>query len=316
MPKLVSPTAIITHPICLMHEMGRNHPESPQRLESVLAALRALPNRADLQWHEATMASREALGAAHTTAHVEKVFGASPVTDYAYLDPDTSMNPYSLDAARYAAGAVIDAVELVMQRTAHNVFCAVRPCGHHATRAQAMGFCFFNNVAVGAAYALDHALQSSEIKRVAILDFDVHHGNGTEDIVQGDERIMLFSSFQFPYYPVSKASIPAANIIHTPLPAQTNSAQFRAAIDATWWQPLAAFDPDIIFISAGFDAHKDDPMAYFNLNVDDFVWITQQIITRTRAGGLGRVISVLEGGYDVAALGACAAAHVQVLQQR
>jgi acetoin utilization deacetylase AcuC-like enzyme len=292
--------------------MGRNHPESPQRLQSVLACLRALPNQETLKWRDATMASRDALCLAHTDAHVDKIFNTAPATGYAYLDPDTSMNPHSLEAARYAAGAVIDAVDAVITGGASNAFCAVRPCGHHATRAQAMGFCLFNNVAVGAFYAL----QSPKIKRVAILDFDVHHGNGTEDIVQGDGRIILFSSFQFPYYPVSKASIPAVNVIHTPLPAQTNSVQFRAAIDATWWQPLAAFDPDIIFISAGFDAHKDDPMAYFNLDVDDFVWITQQIITRTRAGGLGRVISVLEGGYDVAALGASAAAHVQVLQQR
>jgi acetoin utilization deacetylase AcuC-like enzyme len=310
MQMLPTPTAIITHPTCLLHEMGRNHPESPQRLESVLAALRALPHQQNLLWREANMASREALCAAHSSAHVDKIFSAAPTADYAYLDPDTSMNPHTLDAARYAAGAVIDAVDTVLAGDVHNAFCAVRPCGHHATRDQAMGFCFFNNVAVGAY----HALQNTEIKRVAILDFDVHHGNGTEDIVQGDARMMLFSSFQFPYYPMSKANVPAANIVHTPLPAQTGSTAFRAAIDATWWQPLAAFDPDMIFISAGFDAHKDDPMAYFNLEVDDFLWVTQQIVQQTRAGRLGRVISVLEGGYDVAALGECAAAHVQALR--
>jgi acetoin utilization deacetylase AcuC-like enzyme len=307
---MINPTAIITHPDCLLHEMGRNHPESPMRLESVLASLRALPNQETLIWRDATMASREALCAAHTEAHVAKIFNAAPATDYAYLDPDTSMNPHSLEAAQYAAGAAINAVDAVLAGAAHHAFCAVRPCGHHATRGQAMGFCLFNNVAVGAYYAL----QNVQIKRVAILDFDVHHGNGTEDIVAGDERILFCSSFQFPYYPMSKASVPAANIIHTPLPAQTGSMAFRAAIEATWWQPLAAFDPDMIFISAGFDAHKDDPMAYFNLEEDDFVWITQQIVQRTRAGGLGRIISVLEGGYDVAALGRSAAAHVQALR--
>lgn len=304
-------TAIITHPICLLHEMGRNHPESPMRLEAVLACLRALPNQETLVWHEATMASREALCAAHTAAHVNKIFSAAPVIDYAYLDPDTSMNPHSLAAARYAAGAVINAVDKVLAGETYNAFCAVRPCGHHATRDEAMGFCLFNNVSVGAY----HALQNVEIQRVAILDFDVHHGNGTEDIVARDEQILFCSAFQFPYYPMSKASVPAANIVHTPLPAQTGSAAFRAAIDATWWQPLAEFDADMIIISAGFDAHKDDPMAYFNLDEDDFAWITQQIVERTRAGGLGRVISVLEGGYDVASLGRSAAAHVMALQR-
>ena len=306
------PLVIITHPSCLLHEMGPNHPESPQRLESVLAALKALPIQNALRWVEAGMATPEVLALAHTQAHVDKIFSASPLNDYAYLDPDTSLNPHSLEAARYAAGAAITAVDAVLAGSAQHAFCAVRPCGHHATRDEAMGFCLFNNVAVGALYAL----QQPEIKRVAILDFDVHHGNGTEDIVAGDTRILFCSSFQFPYYPMSKYCEPAINAVHTPLPARTDSAAFCAAIDASWWQPLAAFDADMVFISAGFDAHRDDPMAYFNLDEADFAWITQQIVQRTRAGALGRIISVLEGGYDVAALGRSAAAHVQALAGR
>ena len=259
---------------------------------------------------EAPVATPEQLGAAHAPDYVEAIFGASPTHDYAYLDPDTAMNPYSLEAARRAAGAVVKGVDLVMEgRDITNTFCAVRPCGHHATHNRAMGFCIFNNVAVGAM----HALNAHALERVAILDFDVHHGNGTEDIFHDDERVMLCSSFQHPYYPGSGAHSGNQHIIPTPLSARSSSAEFRRAIDATWWPALERFQPELIIISAGFDAHADDPLAYLELHEDDYVWITQRIREIADTFAQGRIVSALEGGYELVALGRSAVAHVGAL---
>ena len=220
------------------------------------------------------------------------------------------MNPDSLEAARRASGAVIKGVDLVMEGgDVTNAFCAVRPCGHHATRNRAMGFCIFNHVAVGAM----HALNAHALERVAILDFDVHHGNGTEDIFHDDERVMLCSSFQHPYYPGTGANSGNRHIIPTPLPARSGSAEFRRAIDATWWPALERFQPELIIISAGFDAHADDPLAYLELHEDDYVWITERIREVADTFAQGRIVSALEGGYDLAALGRSAVAHVAAL---
>jgi acetoin utilization deacetylase AcuC-like enzyme len=302
-------TAFITHPSFLKHEMGAHHPECPERLQAVYDAFDSHGLMAKVKKIEAPLASREQLSAAHDTEYVDSIFDASPEHDYAYLDPDTAMNPYSLEAAQRASGAVIRGVDMVMAGEADNAFCAVRPCGHHATHNRAMGFCIFNNVAVGAA----HALQAHKLERVAILDFDVHHGNGTEDIFHDDNRVMLCSSFQHPYYPGTGANSGNDHIIPTPLAARSTGAEFRRAIDATWWPALARFEPELIIISAGFDAHADDPLAYLQLHEDDYVWVTERILEMADQFANGRVVSALEGGYNLGALGRSAAAHVTTL---
>lgn len=303
------PTAFITHPSFLKHEMGAHHPESPERLRAVYDAFDRSGLTAKLKKIEAPLASREQLAAAHDSDYVDSIFEAAPEHDYAYLDPDTAMNPYTLEAAQRASGAVIRGVDMVMAGEANNAFCAVRPCGHHATHNRAMGFCIFNNVAVGAA----HALQAHKLTRVAILDFDVHHGNGTEDIFHEDDRVMLCSSFQHPYYPGTGANTGNNHIIPTPLVARTTGAEFRRAIDATWWPALSRFQPELIIISAGFDAHADDPLAYLQLHEDDYVWVTERILDMADKYAEGRVVSALEGGYNLGALGRSAAAHVAAL---
>ncbi len=300
------PTAFITHRSFLKHEMGAHHPECPERLQAVYDAFDRSGLMPKLKKIEAPLASREQLAATHDSDYIDSIFEAAPEHDYAYLDPDTAMNPYTLEAAQRASGAVIRGVDMVMDKEADNAFCAVRPCGHHATHNRAMGFCIFNNVAVGAA----HALQAHKLERVAILDFDVHHGNGTEDIFHEDDRVMLCSSFQHPYYPGTGANTGNDHIIPTPLAARTTGAEFRRAIDATWWPALARFQPELIIISAGFDAHADDPLAYLQLHEDDYVWVTERILEIADKYAEGRVVSALEGGYNLGALGRSAAAHV------
>lgn len=305
-------TAFITHPDCLKHEMGPHHPECPARLQAVYDAFTQSGLMARLQAVEAPLASREQLSLAHAREYVDAIFAASPGYDYAYLDPDTSMNPYTLSAARHAAGAVVAGVDMVMAGDVDNAFCAVRPCGHHATHSRPMGFCIFNNVAVGA----HHALETHQLARVAILDFDVHHGNGTEDIFHDDERVMLCSSFQHPYYPGTGADSGNDHIIATPLPARTGGAKFRAAVEASWFPALDAFEPELIIVSAGFDAHADDPLAYLELHEDDYIWVTRRIRDIAEKYAEGRIVSALEGGYNLSALGRSAVAHVETLLTR
>ncbi len=266
---------------------------------------------AKMQVMEAPLASEAALAAAHASDYVAHIFSTAPNQAYAYLDPDTAMNRFSLEAARRAAGAVIAGVDGVMSGAIKNAFCAVRPCGHHATFDQAMGFCIFNNVAVGAR----HAIQEYGLSRVAILDFDVHHGNGTEDIFRHDERVLFCSSFQHPFYPGSGADTANDHIIATPLAARTSGAVFRRAIEASWFPALEKFQPELIIISAGFDAHRDDPLASLDLVEDDYVWITQKICEIADRHCEGRIVSALEGGYNLAALGTSSVAHVGVLTQ-
>lgn len=302
-------TAFITHPDCLKHEMGPHHPECPARLQAVYDAFNQSGLMPKLRQIEAPLATREQLALAHAAEYVDSIFAAAPEHDYAYLDPDTAMNRYSLLAAQRAAGALVKGVDLVVAGEIDNAFCAVRPCGHHATYDRSMGFCIFNNVAIGAA----HALSAHRLARVAILDFDVHHGNGTEDIFHDDDRVMLCSSFQHPYYPGTGADSGNTHIIPTPLAARSSGAQFRAAIAKTWFPALDEFQPELIIISAGFDAHADDPLAYLELHEDDYVWITERIREVADKHASGRIVSALEGGYNLVALGKSAVAHVETL---
>ena len=289
--------------------MGEGHPECPQRLKAVMQALEASGLTARLKVVEAPAAEREQLERVHDPEHVEMVFSAAPQRGYAYLDPDTSMNPKSLSAALRAAGAVLKATDMVIGGEVGNAFCAVRPPGHHATRDRPMGFCVFNNVAIGAV----HALEVHGLERVAVLDFDVHHGNGTEDAFHEDPRVMLCSTFQHPYYPYSGADSGNNHIINTPLPAMTDGSGFRKAVERDWIPALDIFKPQMIFVSAGFDAHEDDPLAYLKLSDEDYRWVTQKIVEVAGRHAAGRIVSTLEGGYNTEALGRCVVEHVSVL---
>jgi len=302
-------TALFTHPDCVLHEMGAGHPESPQRLKAILAALESSGLMARLSVREAPLAEREHLERVHAPDHVEAIFDAAPSRGYAYLDPDTSMCPKSLDAALRAAGAVVAATDAVMSGEVKSAFCAVRPPGHHATPNRPMGFCLFNNVAVGAM----HALEAHGLERVAILDFDVHHGNGTEDAFHEDPRVMLSSTFQHPYYPYQGADSSNEHIINVPLAAMTDGAGFRRAVERDWLPALERFRPELVFVSAGFDAHRDDPLAYLKLGDEDYRWVTERLREVAERDAGGRVVSTLEGGYNTDALGRCVVEHVGVL---
>lgn len=304
-------TAYISHPDCLKHKMELGHPECPQRLAVIAAQLQACGLLDQLECYEAPLATTAQLVRVHTTDYIESVQQASPTSGLSYLDLDTAMNPYSLNAALHAAGAVVLAAELVLSQQVENAFCAVRPPGHHAESARAMGFCLFNNIAVGVAYALEcYGLQ-----RIAIVDFDVHHGNGTEEIFRNDERVMLCSTFQHPFYPNCGADSHRPNIVNVPLPAGTDSVAFRDAITDYWLPALEQFQPQMLFISAGFDAHWEDSLAQLQLDDADYVWVTQQIKTLAKKVANGRIVSVLEGGYALDALGRCVIAHINVLKE-
>ncbi len=302
-------TALITHPDCVRHEMGDGHPESPQRLRSVLAALEASGLAPRLLAREAREASREELERVHSKAYVDAIFAAAPDQGYAFLDPDTSMNTASLSAALRAAGAVAMATDMVMSGEVTSAFCAVRPPGHHATPARPMGFCIFNNVAVGAM----QAIEAHGLARVCVLDFDVHHGNGTEDAFHEDPRVMLCSTFQHPYYPYSGADSGNDHIINVPLPAMTDGAGFRAAVERFWAPALERHRPQLVFVSAGFDAHRDDPLAYLKLGDEDYRWVSEWLLDVAKRHAGGRVVSTLEGGYNVDALGRCVVEHVSAM---
>ncbi|MDP1559081.1 MAG: histone deacetylase family protein [Nitrosomonas sp.] len=303
------PTAYISHPDCLKHDMGPYHPECPQRLMVIEAQLLACGLLNQLQRHEAPLATFAQLARVHTTDYIESVQRAAPTAGLIYLDPDTAMSPDTLNAALRAAGAVVLATELVLTHQVENAFCAVRPPGHHAESAHAMGFCLFNNIAVGVA----HAIECYDLQRIAIVDFDVHHGNGTEEIFRNNERVMLCSTFQHPFYPYCGADSRRRNIVNVPLPAGTDGMAFRQAITDRWLPALEEFQPQMLFISAGFDAHRDDDLAQLLLDDADYVWVTQQIKAFARKVANGHIVSVLEGGYALNALGRCVTAHVKVL---
>jgi acetoin utilization deacetylase AcuC-like enzyme len=302
-------TAYITHPACRLHDMGHGHPESPARLKAIEDQLIAAGIFPLLQRHEAPRVTREQLARVHSEAYIDAIEATQPKEGLAMLDPDTWMNPHTWEAALRAAGALVLATDLVIQGKAENAFCNVRPPGHHATRHQAMGFCFFNNVAVGIAHALEH----HGLERVAIFDFDVHHGNGTEDIFQDDPRVMLCSSFQHPYYPYCGADTVSDHIIPAPLPAYTDGVGYRKAVTEKFLPALDDFKPQMIFVSAGFDAHRDDGLASLQLVEDDYTWVTQQIKKVAADHASGRIVSTLEGGYELHALARSAEAHVRAL---
>lgn len=303
------PLALVTHASCLAHEPGAGHPESPLRLKAVLEALDT-DRFAALDRVDAPRVAREALARVHDAALIDTVFRNAPSAGEVRLDPDTAMSPGSLEAALRAAGAVVAAVDGVVDGRYDRAFCAVRPPGHHATRDEAMGFCFFNNVAVGAAHALERGLA-----RVAIVDFDVHHGNGSQDIFWNDARVLYASTHQWPLYPGTGAhsETGAGNIVNAPLPPGAGSAQFRAAIETVVLPALDAFAPQLVMISAGFDAHRLDPLANLNLDADDYAWVTQRLVDVARRHAQGRVVSSLEGGYSLTALRQSTAAHVAAL---
>jgi acetoin utilization deacetylase AcuC-like enzyme len=304
-------TAYFSHPACAKHQMIDGHPESPQRIAAVEDQLKALGIFDFLLNREAPLANREDLVRVHTEQHVDSIFARSPDSGFAYIDPDTCMNPFTLEAALRAAGAVVEATRMVIGGEARNAFCNVRPPGHHAERATAMGFCFFNNVAVGAAYSLDRG----GLDRVAVLDFDVHHGNGTEDIFWHEERVMVCSSYQHPLYPYSGAPSIRGHIVNTPLAAGTAGEGFRDAVLTRWVPELDAFAPQMIFVSAGFDAHVNDPLASLALTEGDYVWVTETILDVAERHAGGRIVSSLEGGYDLNALGRSASRHVRALAE-
>ncbi len=302
-------TAYVTHPACLRHDMGHGHPESPARLRAIDDRLHAAHLYDYLIHLEAPLAHRAHLLRVHDAAYVDAIEAAAPFEGVRELDHDTLMNPHTLEAAMRAAGGAVLAVERVLRGDVANAFVACRPPGHHATRNRAMGFCVFNNVAVAAAHALaDHGLE-----RVAIVDFDVHHGNGTEEIFRDDPRVLLCSTFQHPFYPHSGADSGNDHIVNLPLPAGTTGERYRATFEAEVLPRLEAFRPQMLFVSAGFDAHREDDMAQFGLTEADYTWITQRLIDVAARHAGGRMVSVLEGGYDLSALGRSVAAHVRVL---
>ena len=312
-------TGFFTHPDCWRHEMGAGHPECPARLDAIADRLLITGLDAALDRREATPAALADLELAHGRMHLAALRGlADQLRDdiaaggptHAQIDPDTSINVHSWDAILASAGAAIDAVDAVMAGELGNAFCAVRPPGHHATRNQAMGFCFVNNVAVAAKYALErHGL-----KRVAIIDFDVHHGNGTEDIVAGDDRILMCSFYQHPFYPPWDHSS-AANLVNLPVPAYTKGMDIRELVDMMWLPRLEAHKPQMVFISAGFDAHYEDDMGSMKLFEKDYAWATQQMKEVAERYADKRIVSMLEGGYVLSALARSVAAHLRVLAE-
>jgi acetoin utilization deacetylase AcuC-like enzyme len=302
--------SVYTHTDCLDHHPGPGHPESASRLKSVLQALDDSAC-APTERLDAPLATREQLARVHATAMLDAVFAAAPCAGRTYLDTDTAMSPRSLEAALRAAGAMCAAIDSVFSDAHRRAFCAVRPPGHHATRATPMGFCLFNSVAVGAA----HALATHGIERVAIVDFDVHHGNGTADIFQADPRVMYASTHQSPLYPGTGAPSERGrdNLVNVPLPAGAGAAEFRDAFESRILPELEKFAPELVLISAGFDAHRLDPLANLNLDAEDYAWVTGHLVVIANRHSRGRIVSTLEGGYSLVALKQSTIAHVNAL---
>jgi len=303
-------TRLYSHPACLQHDAGAFHPESPARLKAVLAALDA-PEFATLERREAPAASIDDLSLVHPREFVEALLAAVPSEGLVGIDADTIMCPHSGEAALHAAGAVVAAVDAVMTGEVQSAFCAVRPPGHHAEPLRAMGFCLFNNIAVGAM----RARARHGIARVAVVDFDVHHGNGTQAAFERDADLFYASTHQSPLYPGTGAASErgVGNIVNVPLRPMAGSAEFRRGVEQMILPALDEFGPELVMISAGFDAHRRDPLAQLNFLEDDYTWVTQRLLDCASRHAEGRVVSTLEGGYDLAALASSAAAHVRAL---
>jgi acetoin utilization deacetylase AcuC-like enzyme len=304
-------TAFITHRDCLQHDMGAHHPECPERLNAISDRLIAAGLDMYLSFHDAPLASMEQLLRAHPRNYIEMLEESAPQHGVVHVDPDTAMSPGTWKAALRAAGAGVLATDLVMRGEAKTAFCAVRPPGHHAERARAMGFCFFNNVAIAAL----HGIEAWGLQRAAIVDFDVHHGNGTEDILGGDERVLMVGTFQHPFYPYCGTEAPAANMCNVPLKAGSRGDVFRKVVSEVWLPRLRQFAPQIIYVSAGFDAHYEDDMASLGLIESDYAWVTEQIRAVAAESAEGRIVSMLEGGYCLSALGRSVSAHIKVLAE-
>lgn len=304
-------TAFISHPECFRHETGTGHPESSARLHAIEDRLIEVQLFYLLRHFDAAEVTREQLLRVHDPAYLD-VLDANPVTGgLHYLDPDTVVGPHSLSAARRAAGAVVMAVDRIIQGEVDSAFCAVRPPGHHARRRQAMGFCIYNNIAVGVAHALDaHGLE-----RVAILDFDVHHGNGTEEILADDPRVMICSTFQHPFYPDFPFEENGSRILCAPLPAGADGNAFRAMVEQKFLPALDRFRPQMLFISAGFDAHRDDDMSAINLTEADYAWVTRLMVELARRHANNRIVSTLEGGYELHSLARSVETHLRALME-
>lgn len=305
-------TLFVAPPECRLHDMGDHHPECPARLAAVEDQLIASAVMDCLERADAPKATREQLERVHDAGYLDAIEEASPAQGWVQLDPDTAMNAYSLDAALHGAGAVVLATDRVIAGDAENAFCNVRPPGHHALRDRAMGFCIINNVAVAVAHALDH----HGLERVAIVDFDVHHGNGTEEMFESadyDERVLMVSTFQHPFYPYSGDHPRSGRMVNIPLAARSGGREFRAAVETHWLPALERFKPQMLFISAGFDAHREDDLAMLSFVEADYAWVTEKlkVVAAKHAGG--RIVSMLEGGYALSALGRSAVAHIRVL---
>jgi acetoin utilization deacetylase AcuC-like enzyme len=303
------PLAYLHHPDCLLHEMEAGHPECPERIHAIEDQLAASKLIDLIRYYEAPKATRQQLARVHDGHYIDKIL--KHTEGYVYIDPDALLTPQTPQAALLAAGAVVQATDLVLTHKHNAAFCNVRPPGHHALRDQAMGFCFFNNVAVGAA----HAIENYGLNRVAIVDFDVHHGNGTEAIFTNEPRVLFCSTFQHPFYPYSGADTVSEHIINVPLPAGTGSDKFRDAVISHWLPALHKFAPQIIFISAGFDAHEQDSISLMHLHENDYAWVTQELLVIADKYAQGRIVSTLEGGYDLKALGRSVAIHLRVLMR-
>ena len=306
-------TAFYSHPDCRGHDMGEGHPECPQRLDAIDDHLLATGLAAVLERRDAPAVSMDDLGRAHESRFVGELRDVlERIAEEGIsraIDPDTVATPGTWAAAIRAAGAAVAATDAVIDGAVENAFCSVRPPGHHATRDQAMGFCFFNNVAVAARHALD----VRGLARVAIVDFDVHHGNGTEDIIAGDERVLMVSIFQHPLYPYSGAVPMGTNMINVPVPPYTRGPQIRQLIEENWMEALDRFAPEMIFVSAGFDAHREDELGQLGMVEADYAWITRRIKAVADRHAKGRIVSCLEGGYNLSALARSVAAHLRVL---
>ena len=301
----------ISHYDCQDHVTGELHPDAPERLTAITNQLISSGMDYVLRHYDAPIVSRQDLDRVHDAAYIDRVYALAPGKGQApvEIDGDTMMSPGTLRAAERAAGAGVLAVDLVMRGEAGPVFCAVRPPGHHAVRGQAMGFCLFNNIAVAAGAAMD----VYGLERVAIVDFDVHHGNGTEDIFKRDKRVLFCSSFQHPFYPYTGHEKETENLVDVPLPAGTGSKEFRAAISEHWLPHLESFKPQMILISAGFDAHMADDMSSLMLTDDDYGWLTTELLGIAKRHAEGRIVSMLEGGYEPHALARSVVKHLDAL---
>lgn len=301
--------AYISHQDCIKHEMGSEHPECPERIGAIHDMLLVKGLLDHMVCYDAPLATEQQLGRAHSLLYVHELAAQVPSSGYTQIDPDTQMNPHTYNAALRAAGASVLATDLVISGKTPVAFCNVRPPGHHAERAAAGGFCFFNNVVVG----IRHALDAHGVERVALIDFDVHHGNGSEDILFDDPRVLMCSTFEKGIYPFCGSKPRGPNMVNVGLPANSGSEAFRAAVETNWLPALDAFKPQMVFVSAGMDGHREDYMGNLGLVEADYAWITKQIVQVAQRHAQGRIVSCLEGGYELSPLARSVAAHVRVL---